>query len=77
MEVTCSSETSVDFQGTTQCYIPEDGTLRNHCCENLKSYIYFCYCQRMMTVHWWKDVKLVAVEVCNGRKQAQHVQLQF
>jgi hypothetical protein len=24
---TCSSETSVDFQRTTQRYIPEDGTL--------------------------------------------------
>jgi hypothetical protein len=28
----------IDFQWTTQCYIPEDRTLHNHCCENLKSY---------------------------------------
>jgi hypothetical protein len=34
MEVTCSS-----FQQTTQCYIPEDQTLHNHCCKNLKSYM--------------------------------------
>jgi hypothetical protein len=33
------SETSVDTQWTTQRYIPEDGTLHNRCCENLKSYI--------------------------------------
>jgi hypothetical protein len=33
MEATCSSETSVDFQRTTWCYIPEDSTLCNHCCE--------------------------------------------
>jgi hypothetical protein len=33
------TETSVDFQWTTWRYIPEDGTLRNHCCEDLKSYI--------------------------------------
>jgi hypothetical protein len=39
MEATCSSETSVDFQQTTQHYIPEDSTLHNHHCENLKSYI--------------------------------------
>jgi hypothetical protein len=38
MGATCSSETLVDFHWTTQCYIPEDMTLHNHCCENLKSY---------------------------------------
>jgi hypothetical protein len=30
---------SVDFQQTTQRYIPEDSTLHNHCCENLKSHM--------------------------------------
>jgi hypothetical protein len=39
MEAICSSETSVDFQRTTRGYIPEDSTLYNHRCENLKSYI--------------------------------------
>jgi hypothetical protein len=29
MEGTCSSETSVDFQGTPRRYIPEDRTLYN------------------------------------------------
>jgi hypothetical protein len=29
---------AVDFQRTTWHYIPEDGTLHNHRCENLKSY---------------------------------------
>jgi hypothetical protein len=38
MEVICSSEMSVDFQQTIQHYIPEDNTLYNHHCENLKSY---------------------------------------
>jgi hypothetical protein len=38
MEATCSSETSVDFQRTTRRYIPEDRTLRNRLCENLRSY---------------------------------------
>jgi hypothetical protein len=37
MEATCSSETSVDFQQNTQCYILEDRTLHNHRCETLKS----------------------------------------
>jgi hypothetical protein len=38
MEAICSSETSVDTQQTTRRYIPEDGTLHNHRCENLKFY---------------------------------------
>jgi hypothetical protein len=37
METTCFSETAVDFQRTTQRYIPEDTNLHNHRCENLKS----------------------------------------
>jgi hypothetical protein len=39
MEAICSSETSVDFQRTTQLYIPEDSALHNHRFKNLKSYI--------------------------------------
>jgi hypothetical protein len=42
MEAICSSETSVDFQRTTRRYIPEDSTLHNHRCENLKSYTGIC-----------------------------------
>jgi hypothetical protein len=38
MKVTCSSETSVDFQQATQHYIPEGRTPHNHCSENLKLY---------------------------------------
>jgi hypothetical protein len=38
MEAICSSETPVYTQRTTPRYIPEDGTLHNHRCENLKSY---------------------------------------
>jgi hypothetical protein len=34
----CSSETSVATQQTTPRHIPEDDTLHNHRCENLKSY---------------------------------------
>jgi hypothetical protein len=39
MEALCSSETSVATQRTTRRHIPEDDTLHNHRCENLKSYI--------------------------------------
>jgi hypothetical protein len=38
MEARCFSETSVDFQRTTRRYIPEDRTLHNHRCENLRAY---------------------------------------
>jgi hypothetical protein len=43
MEVTCSFKTSVNFQHTTWCYIPEDRHPHNQCCENFKSYMYYSY----------------------------------
>jgi hypothetical protein len=39
MEAICSSETPVETQQTTRRNIPEDNTLHNHRCENLKSYL--------------------------------------
>jgi hypothetical protein len=39
MEATCPSETSIDFQRATRRYIPEDRTLHNHRCENLRFHI--------------------------------------
>jgi hypothetical protein len=42
------SETSDDFQQTTWHYIPDDSTLHNHCCGNLKSYINIMLIQRIM-----------------------------
>jgi hypothetical protein len=39
MEALCSSETPIATQRTTRRHIPEDDTLHNHRCENLKSYI--------------------------------------
>jgi hypothetical protein len=41
MEAICSFETSVATQQTTRRQIPEDNTLHNHGCENLKSYIVY------------------------------------
>jgi hypothetical protein len=38
MEAIRSSETSGTTQRTTQRHIPEEDTLKNHRCENLKSY---------------------------------------
>jgi hypothetical protein len=49
MEAICRSETSVDSQRTARLYIPEDGTLQNYRCENLKSYM-FLYCPSIYTV---------------------------
>jgi hypothetical protein len=43
MEALRTTETSVDFQPTTRCYIPEDNTLHNDRCVNLKSYKGFRY----------------------------------
>jgi hypothetical protein len=41
MEAICYSQTPLDSEQTTLCYIPEDGTLQNYRCENLKSYNVF------------------------------------
>jgi hypothetical protein len=38
MEAICSFETSGETQRTTRRHIPEDDTLHNHRCENLKPY---------------------------------------
>jgi hypothetical protein len=43
MEAIYSSETSVATQRTTRRHIPEDDTLHNHRCENLKSYTILKY----------------------------------
>jgi hypothetical protein len=40
IEAIYCSETSVDFHWTTRRYIPEDRTLHNHLCKNLKSNIW-------------------------------------
>jgi hypothetical protein len=37
IEAVSSSETSVNMHQTTWCYIPEDGHVHAHHCENLKS----------------------------------------
>jgi hypothetical protein len=37
MKMTCSFETSVEFQWTKRRYIPDDGTLLDHRCENHNS----------------------------------------
>jgi hypothetical protein len=41
MEVASTSETSVNFYQTTQCYNPEDSHLRTCRCENLESCLYW------------------------------------
>jgi hypothetical protein len=57
MEAICSSETPVDAQRTTRRYIPEDSTLHNHRCENLKSY--------KMNTYLWSTIFLVGDKKCD------------
>jgi hypothetical protein len=38
MEAISSSEMSIDFQRTTWRYVPEDATLYNHRCDNIKCF---------------------------------------
>jgi hypothetical protein len=55
MEGICSSETSTNFQRATRRYNPEDSTLHNHRCENLKSckqvFEYFRTMQNIFKLH--------------------------
>jgi hypothetical protein len=70
MEAICSCEISVDFQRTTRRYIPEDSTLHNHRCEDLKSYNSMLFRNILKRPFWiyfavifmcisWKQVKTV------------------
>jgi hypothetical protein len=43
MEAICSSETSIVTQRTTRRHIPENDTLHNHSCKNLKSYMFITH----------------------------------
>jgi hypothetical protein len=56
MEALRSSETLADFQRTTRRYIPEDSTLHNHRCENLKSYILLRDSDYSRVLDWWSDL---------------------
>jgi hypothetical protein len=44
MEAISSSEKSFETQRTTRRHIPEDDTLQNHRCENVKSYVLTTAC---------------------------------
>jgi hypothetical protein len=60
------SSKEVDTQRTTRRYIPEDGTLHNHRCENLKSYLVF-----FSSFTKFRDCKYVTV--CSGHlRLSQH-----
>jgi hypothetical protein len=48
MEAIRSSETSGTTQRTTRRHIPEEDTLQNHHCENLKSYIILICLPRLL-----------------------------
>jgi hypothetical protein len=69
IEATCSSKTSVDFWWTTWRYTPEDRTLHNHRCENIKSYKEFLW---FLFDHWqWltrtsslMDVIMLIFSIC-------------
>jgi hypothetical protein len=52
MEATYYSQTSVEFQWTTQQYVPKDRTLRNHRCENIRSYMNWIYLAQDWEQFW-------------------------
>jgi hypothetical protein len=51
MEAICSSEMSVASQQTTWRHIPEDDTLHNHRCKDLKSYMMDLYLHSPTRLH--------------------------
>jgi hypothetical protein len=67
LEVTCSSEKAADFQQTTWHYIPEDRTLHNLHCENLKCYIIkFNLGKITVRAHQKEDFLCVLISVSVG-----------
>jgi hypothetical protein len=62
MEAIYSSETSVPSQQSTRRHIPEDDTLHNHRCENLKSYITwstgFLHWVFIGSASWFQKIKI-------------------
>jgi hypothetical protein len=46
-EAICTSKTTVDIQRTTRRYIPEDSTLHNQLCENIKAYVKIYSCLKI------------------------------
>jgi hypothetical protein len=69
MKATCSSETSVDFQRTTQRYIPEKRTFQGHRCENIK-FCEFKFPCRPVCVYDFM-VYLTALSVGPGDKELE------
>jgi uncharacterized metal-binding protein len=72
MEATCSSKTLGDFQWTTWRYIPQERTLHNRCCRNLKSYKVIVICNYLS---WYALSYAVRSEVLTEEKSTVFMDL--
>jgi hypothetical protein len=63
MEAICIFETSVNFQRTTWRYIPEDITLHNHRCDDLKSYV-ISICLHKKYCRTWHTCHKIYIYIC-------------
>jgi hypothetical protein len=70
MEAIYSSEASVETQRTTWRHIPEDDTLHNHHCENLKSYT---ECSSYTPIKIWSRNVTVQYSTCKMWKYSNMV----
>jgi hypothetical protein len=68
IEAICSSETSIAAQHTTWRHIPEDDTLCNHRCVNLKSYNFTCYLCQPDSCVGLGDLRVTSKPVWEGRQ---------
>jgi hypothetical protein len=76
METICSSETSVETRRTTRRHIPEDDTLHNHRCGNLKSYKFGKVLRKRFI--WWYKVLSPVCEISSSTScQLQQLQLEM
>jgi hypothetical protein len=67
MQATRSTETEGDFLRTTRRYIPEERTLHNHRCDNLKPHIINCTLRRYITISKFSYTRIslfLHVDVC-------------
>jgi hypothetical protein len=63
MEAVCSSETSVKFYRSIQCYIPEDSAIHSHQCEKNIHYLYhLLFCTVELTSHIARQINYFVSE---------------
>jgi hypothetical protein len=77
IEAICSSESSVDTPRTTRRYIPENGTLHNHRCANLNSYMVISFEHRFLPELLYRSVTLRVLYLLFGSDNTIYLSIYY